>query len=106
MVVVRDPHMERIGTGRIALYARVSSADQQSDLERQVHRLRDYAAARGHQVAQEVREIASGLNESRPKFLKLLADPRSERLLSSTKTEVPVLDGPISRRCWKHMDAG
>jgi putative resolvase len=75
MVVVRDPHMERIGTGRIALYARVSSADQKSDLERQVQRLRDYAAARGHQVAKEVIEIASGLNDSRPKFLKLLADP-------------------------------
>ncbi len=80
MVVVRDPEMERIGTGRIALYARVSSArvssaDQKSDLERQVQRLRDYAAARGYQVAKEVTEIASGLNDSRPKFLKLLADP-------------------------------
>jgi putative resolvase len=74
-VVVRDPQMERIGTGRIALYARVSSADQKSDLERQVQRLRDYAAARGYQVAKEVTEIASGLNDSRPKFLKLLADP-------------------------------
>jgi putative resolvase len=75
MVVVRDPQMDRIGTGRIALYARVSSADQKSDLERQMQRLRDYAAARGYQVAKEVTEIASGLNESRPKFLKLLADP-------------------------------
>jgi putative resolvase len=75
MVVVRDPQMERIGTGRIALYARVSSADQKSDLERQVQRLRDYATARGYQVAKEVTEIASGLNDSRPKFLKLLADP-------------------------------
>jgi putative resolvase len=75
MVVVRDPQLERAGTGRIALYARVSSADQKSDLERQVQRLRDYAAARGYQVAKEVTEIASGLNDSRPKFLKLLADP-------------------------------
>jgi putative resolvase len=75
MVVVREPHMERALTGRIALYARVSSADQKSDLERQVQRLRDYAAARGYQVAKEVTEIASGLNDSRPKFLKLLADP-------------------------------
>ena len=75
MVVVRDPQMERDLTGRIALYARVSSADQKSDLERQVQRLRDYAAARGYQVAKEVTEIASGLNDSRPKFLKLLADP-------------------------------
>jgi putative resolvase len=75
MVIVRDPQLERSGTGRIALYARVSSADQKSDLERQVQRLRDYAAARGYQVAKEVSEIASGMNDSRPKFLKLLADP-------------------------------
>src|SRR6266702_4155169 len=74
MVVVRDPEVMSVGTGRIALYARVSSADQKSELERQVHRLRDYAAARGYQVAKEVTEIASGLNDRRPKFLKLLAD--------------------------------
>src|SRR5256886_3453369 len=75
MVVVRDPQLEQSGTGRIALYARVSSADQKNDLARQVQRLRDYAAARGYQVAKEVTEIASGLNDNRPKFLKLLADP-------------------------------
>ena len=74
MVVVRDPLAEKGGTGRIALYARVSSVDQKSDLERQVQRLRDYAVARGYQVAKEVTEIASGMNDSRPKFLKLLAD--------------------------------
>ncbi|EFH89538.1 IS607 family transposase [Ktedonobacter racemifer] len=74
-VIVRDPVVEKPETGRIALYARVSSADQKSDLERQVQRLRDYAAARGYPVAKEVVEIASGLNDNRPKFLKLLADP-------------------------------
>ncbi|MFL5660939.1 MAG: IS607 family transposase, partial [Ktedonobacteraceae bacterium] len=37
--------------------------------------LRDYAAAKGYQVAKEVTEIASGMNDRRPKFLKLLADP-------------------------------
>ncbi len=40
-----------------------------------MERLRDYAAARGYHVAKEVTEIASGMNDSRPKFLKLLADP-------------------------------
>jgi predicted site-specific integrase-resolvase len=74
-VVVRDPQFEPPTTGRIALYARVSSADQKSDLERQVQRLRDYAAAHGYQVAKLVIEIGSGHNDSRPKFLKLLADP-------------------------------
>jgi len=62
-------------TNNAALYGRVSSADQKSDLERQMQRLRDYAAARGLKVVLEVREIGSGLNGHRKKLLKLLADP-------------------------------
>jgi putative resolvase len=58
----------------VALYARVSSADQKEDLERQTQRLKDYAAARGYHVTKVVSESASELNDSRPKFLKLLTD--------------------------------
>ena len=36
--------------------------------------LKDYAASRGYHVTKTVSELASGLNESRPKFLKLLTD--------------------------------
>jgi putative resolvase len=39
-----------------------------------MHLLKDYAASRGYQVTKTVSELASGLNESRPKFLKLLTD--------------------------------
>jgi predicted site-specific integrase-resolvase len=58
----------------VALYARVSSHDQKADAERQLQRLRDYAAASGYQVRKEVTEIASGLNDTRPKFSQLLTD--------------------------------
>jgi putative resolvase len=74
MVVVRDPKEVRPVTWRIALYARVSSLGQKEDLDRQVQRLKDYAAAKGYQVSKEVTEIASGLNDQRPKLEKLLAD--------------------------------
>ncbi|HEX4204163.1 MAG TPA: IS607 family transposase [Ktedonobacteraceae bacterium] len=74
IIIVRDEHDEKPLTGRIALYARVSSIGQKEDLDRQIQRLKDYAAARGYQVAKEVTEIASGLNDSRPKLEKLLAD--------------------------------
>lgn len=73
-VLVRDPKQEQALTGRIALYARVSSIGQKDDLDRQLVRLKDYAAARGYQVSKEVTEIASGLNDMRPKLEKLLAD--------------------------------
>jgi predicted site-specific integrase-resolvase len=59
----------------VALYARVSSVDQKNDLERQLERLKDYAAAREYHVTRTIQEIGSGLNDRRPKFLKLLTDP-------------------------------
>jgi putative resolvase len=74
-VIVREPALPSPTLGRVALYARVSSADQQADLERQMQRLRDYAAANGYTVAKEVSEMASGLNDHRPKLSKLLTDP-------------------------------
>ena len=74
-VIVRDATAPAPITGRVALYARVSSADQKSELERQMQRLRDYAAAKGYAVSKEVSEIASGLNDHRPKLAKLLTDP-------------------------------
>jgi putative resolvase len=72
-VIVREPITSEVPTN-VALYARVSSADQKEDLERQKQRLKDYAASRGYQVTKTVSELASGLNDSRPKFLKLLTD--------------------------------
>ena len=62
LIIVRDKYDEKPVTGRIALYARVSSIGQKEDGDRQLHRLKDYAAAKGYQVSKEVREIASGLN--------------------------------------------
>ena len=72
-VIVRDPL--KVSANHVALYARVSSVDQKNDLERQLERLKDYAAAQGYQVTRMVSEIGSGLNDRRPKFLKLLTDP-------------------------------
>jgi predicted site-specific integrase-resolvase len=74
MVIVRDPQQVRTNLGRVALYARVSSLGQKEDLDRQMQRLKDYAAAKGYTVSKEVMEIASGLNDQRPKLEKLLAD--------------------------------
>jgi putative resolvase len=74
MVIVRDPLIEQPQQGRVALYARVSSSDQKDDLVRQLERLRIYAAAKGYVVSKEMTELASGLNESRPKLGELLRD--------------------------------
>jgi len=78
-IIVRDP-LPPGGRG-VALSTRVSSADQQADLARQMRRLRDYAAAKGYAVAKEVSEVASGLNDHWPKLAKLLTDPTIGTLL-------------------------
>ena len=74
-VIVREPVLPAPPPGRVARYARVSSADQQAGLDRQRQRLRDYAAAKGYIVAKEVSERASGLTDHRPQLSKLLMDP-------------------------------
>lgn len=59
---------------RVAIYARVSSAENTSNLDSQAERLAAYCAARGYQVARVVKEVGSGVNDARPKLLALLAD--------------------------------
>lgn len=57
---------------RAALYARVSSHPQKDDLERQLNRLREYAITNGYKITESVKEIGSGVNDSRQKLIALL----------------------------------
>ena len=56
---------------RAVIYARVSSADQREDLERQVSYLTSYAAARGYRVVEVLKDVASGLNTQRKGLFRL-----------------------------------
>ena len=60
--------------GITAVYARVSSADQRADLDRQVARVTAWATAEGLTVGRVVTEVGSALNGKRHKFLALLRD--------------------------------
>jgi putative resolvase len=61
--------------GQVIVYARVSSAEQRSDLDRQVARLTTWATGQGMVVSRVVTEVGSALNGRRKKFLGLLRDP-------------------------------
>ena len=54
------------------IYCRVSSHDQKEDLIRQENRLKDFCSAKGFKILNVYSEIASGLNDNRPKFNKVL----------------------------------
>jgi predicted site-specific integrase-resolvase len=59
---------------RVAIYARVSSAENKPSLDSQAERLVAYCVAKGYQVARVVKEVGSGVNDARPKLLALLED--------------------------------
>jgi predicted site-specific integrase-resolvase len=63
------PHQQQV-----AIYARVSSAENRMNLDSQAERLVAYAIAKRYQIHQVVKEIGSGVNDSRPKFRKLLTN--------------------------------
>ena len=62
-------------TGVSVVYARVSSADQRQDLERQVARVTTWATERNLSVDRVVTEVGPALNGRRKKLLALLGDP-------------------------------
>lgn len=73
-ILVEAPLDEKPKT--VALYARVSSHAQRSDLDRQLARLSKYAAERDLHVVEAVAEVGSSLNGKRRKLLRLLSDAK------------------------------
>jgi putative resolvase len=73
-IIVGEDEKSKPQSQRIAIYARVSSPEHRENLERQAERLTHYCTVKGYQIATVVKEIASGVNDSRPKLLALLKD--------------------------------
>jgi putative resolvase len=75
--ILVNPHAPpAIQAGGIGLYARVSSHDQRADLERQVARLTGWAQHAGVPLVRVETEVGSGMNGTRSKVRRLLADPK------------------------------
>jgi len=60
----------------VALYARVSSADQKADLHRQLSRLAEFSAKHGFRVVEAVQETGSGLHGRRKALLRIFRNPK------------------------------
>lgn len=77
--LVHDPKYETPtpdgNEGRTVCYARVSSADQKDDLQRQADRLKAFAIGMGVEDPEVVMETGSGMNDRRRKLNRLLSDP-------------------------------
>lgn len=69
----------------VVCYARVSSSQNKSNLEKQSERLISFANAKGWEVNKSVKEIGSGLNDNRKKLLKVLNDPAVTHIIVEHK---------------------
>lgn len=74
LILVDEPERHAV-LDMAVVYARVSSADQKADLDRQVARIVTWAVGRNLAVGKVVTEVGSALNGHRRKFLTLLRDP-------------------------------
>jgi putative resolvase len=85
IVVTEGEERQESRAGQVVIYARVSSHEHRANLERQAERLEDYCAAKGYQVSRVVKEIGSGVNDTRAKFLALLEDQRIHTIVVEHK---------------------
>lgn len=69
---VHVPGKQEELSNKVAIYARVSTSGQSEDLERQAQRLKEFATARGYEIVETVKEIASGTKDDRAKLTRLL----------------------------------
>jgi len=80
-ILVEVPRASSTKNARAVVYARVSSHDQRSDLDRQVARMTEWASARAMAVSEVVIEVGSGMNGRRRKLSRLLADATATTII-------------------------
>ncbi len=86
-------------------YARVSSADQKSNLDRQVARVLTSATEHGYSIDCVVTEVGSAFGGHRRKFLSLLNDPQVTTILEAcTNVVYEPTSKPLSEPVWVAVD--
>jgi putative resolvase len=83
-LIIVDDEMIKINE-RTAVYARVSSSENKTNLVSQSKRVQDFCAAKGWVVSVVVEECGSGLNDDRKKLRKLLQDKSITRMVVEHK---------------------
>lgn len=84
-IYIEEETKSVVNTNRVALYSRVSSSENRKNAEKQLERLRMYSLAKGYTIVEEVIEVASSLNDNRPKLEKILKKDNYDILLVEHK---------------------
>ncbi|GBC62849.1 resolvase [Desulfonema ishimotonii] len=80
-IIVPDSFEEKKKGEYVVCYARVSSSQNKNNLVKQAERLTAYANAKGWQVRDVIKEVGSGLNDKRPKFIKMISSGRPTKII-------------------------
>lgn len=87
----------------VVTYARVSSTENKSNLENQSKRLIDFCNATGWKTHLNLTEIGSGLNDRRPKLLKVLSEGQATKLVVEHKDRLTRFGASYIELCCKHF---
>jgi len=60
-------------TTNVVIYARVSSGENKTNLDSQADRLCQYATAKGYTIVKVIKEVGSGVNDSRKQLQSVLS---------------------------------
>ena len=85
---------------RTAVYARVSSSENKTNLVSQSKRVQDFCAAKGWIVSVVIEECGSGLNDDRKKLQKLLLDKSVTRIVVEHKDRLTRFGFNYIRDLW------
>lgn len=84
-ILIEDSKIVKDKIEHTVVYSRVSSSENKTNLESQAERVSQFCSAKGWIVKEVVKECASGLNDERPKLLKIFKERRATRLVVEHK---------------------
>jgi putative resolvase len=85
---------------RTAVYARVSSSENKTNLISQSKRVQDFCTAKGWIVSVVIEECGSGLNDDRKKLQKLLLDKSITRIVVEHKDRLTRFGFNYIKKLW------
>jgi predicted site-specific integrase-resolvase len=74
-IIVEETLNVKENNNEVDIYCRVSSSNKKLDLDNQSKLCEEYCIANGYKIKKSIREIASGMNDNRPKLNSILDSP-------------------------------
>ena len=84
-ILVSEEDVKKKVEEKTVIYCRESSSENKPALENQLKRCSDFCAAKGWVISKTIKEIGSGLNDKRPKFLEIIEDKTITRIVVEHK---------------------